>query len=301
MGNPYELTGGKFYVDPDTQAARWAEAERQAGRITRGRWVVEQYIAKVPQFRWVGYGDLEGQLSGYLAGARRNNELAQISLYGIPNRDAGGPSSGGAPNLREYIKWVNQFTSLLASTPSLVIVETDTIIHMSGLTSTQKEERLACLNYAVHALRDSCPNAFIYLDGGDGRWNKAVDIAPWLVKAGIAGARGFSINVANFNTTSSIDAFSTGLNTELGKWGISPKHYIIDTSRNGKGPDEQGTWCNPSGRKIGEHPRAFSTGLRDSVVWVKHPGESDGPCGVAPESESGEFIPALAVNLYDGK
>ena len=300
MGNPYELTGGRFYVDPDTQAANWAAAELAAGRLTRTRWVVDQYITKVPQFRWVGYGDLEGQLSGYLAGARRNNELAQISLYGIPNRDAGGPSSGGAPNLREYIKWVNQFVSVCSGSPVVIILETDTIIHMSGLTSLQKEERLACLNYAVHAIRHGCPNAFLYMDGGDGRWNKAVDVAPWLVKAGIAGARGFSVNVANFNTTPSIDAFASGLNTELGKWGISPKHYIVDTSRNGKGPDEQGTWCNPAGRRLGSTPRA-TVGSCDALVWAKRPGESDGPCGVAPESESGAFIPALAVNLYDGK
>jgi endoglucanase len=301
VGNPYELTGGEFYVDPDTQAAHWAAAELAAGRLTRTRWVVDQYIAKVPQFRWVGYGDLEGQLSGYLAGARRNNELAQISLYGIPNRDAGGPSSGGAPNLREYIKWVNQLVSIVSLSPSVIIVETDTIIHMSGLNSAQKEERLACLNYAVHAIREGCPNSFVYLDGGDGRWNKAADVAPWLVKAGVAGARGFSINVANFNTSSSIDAFSIELNTELGKWGISPKHYIIDTSRNGKGPDEQGTWCNPAGRKLGAQPIALAAGACDAKVWAKHPGESDGPCGAAPGSYSGQFIPQLAVNLYDGK
>lgn len=301
MGNPYELTGGRFYVDPDTLAARWAESERIAGRLTRSRWVVEQHIARVPQFRWVGYGDLEGQLSGYLAGARRTNSLAQISLYGIPNRDAGGPSSGGAPNLREYIKWVNQLASIVSVSSSILILETDTLIHMSALSSIQKEERLACLNYAVHTLNAQCPNSFLYLDGGDGRWNKAVDLAPWLVKAGIAGTRGFSVNVANFNTSTVVDQFATSLIGELGKWGVSPKHYIIDTSRNGKGPDEQGTWCNPAGRKIGEHPRAFSAGQRDCVAWVKHPGETDGPCGVAPESESGDFIPALAVNLYDGK
>lgn len=65
-------------------------------------------------------------------------------------------------------------------------------------------------------------------------------------------------------------------------------HFIIDTSRNGRGPwapsadqsfpDPQ-TWCNPPGRGIGIRPTA-NTGnaLVDAYVWIKVPGESDGQC-----------------------
>lgn len=63
-------------------------------------------------------------------------------------------------------------------------------------------------------------------------------------------------------------------------------HYVVDTSRNGRGPwtptatypDPQ-TWCNPPGRGLGDRPTA-ETGhaLADAYLWIKTPGQSDGQC-----------------------
>jgi endoglucanase len=76
-------------------------------------------------------------------------------------------------------------------------------------------------------------------------------------------------------------------------------HFVVDTSRNGKGPLDtapfaiapydqpssvlgaltSGNWCNPSGAGLGLRPTA-NTGvaLLDAYLWVKTPGESDGSC-----------------------
>lgn len=65
-------------------------------------------------------------------------------------------------------------------------------------------------------------------------------------------------------------------------------HYVLDTSRNGKGAwtppagkyagDPQ-VWCNPPGRGVGLRPTA-NTGvaLADAYLWIKTIGESDGQC-----------------------
>lgn len=65
-------------------------------------------------------------------------------------------------------------------------------------------------------------------------------------------------------------------------------HFVIDTSRNGRGPwtapsgvdwpDPQ-VWCNPPDRGLGARPTT-QTGdaLADAFLWVKIPGESDGQC-----------------------
>lgn len=68
------------------------------------------------------------------------------------------------------------------------------------------------------------------------------------------------------------------------------KTFLIDTSRNGRGPwvptaeqkaawpDPQ-DWCNPPGRGLGERPSTrTATPLADAYVWIKVPGESDGQC-----------------------
>ncbi|GAA1854958.1 glycoside hydrolase family 6 protein [Myceligenerans crystallogenes] len=64
-------------------------------------------------------------------------------------------------------------------------------------------------------------------------------------------------------------------------------HYVLDTSRNGRGPweapagkySDAETWCNPPGRGLGDLP-THETGeeLVDAHLWIKVPGESDGKC-----------------------
>ncbi|CAM5427617.1 Glucanase OS=Streptomyces glaucescens OX=1907 GN=SGLAU_12910 PE=3 SV=1 [Streptomyces glaucescens] len=66
------------------------------------------------------------------------------------------------------------------------------------------------------------------------------------------------------------------------------RHFVIDTSRNGRGAWTPGPgkysgypeiWCNAPGRRLGPRPTA-DTGvpLVDAYLWVKIPGESDGSC-----------------------
>jgi endoglucanase len=65
-------------------------------------------------------------------------------------------------------------------------------------------------------------------------------------------------------------------------------HFVLDTSRNGRGAwapkpgtsykDAQ-TWCNPPDRGLGVRPTTRTGNpLVDAYLWIKVPGESDGPC-----------------------
>jgi endoglucanase len=80
---------------------------------------------------------------------------------------------------------------------------------------------------------------------------------------------------------------------------VATTHFVIDTSRNGDGPNSMqqyanapynqpssvistlasGNWCNPPDSGLGLKPTA-STGvpLLDAYLWVKTPGQSDGQC-----------------------
>jgi len=83
---------------------------------------------------------------------------------------------------------------------------------------------------------------------------------------------------------------------------VAKTHFVIDTSRNGNGPDSMrqyatvpygqpadvvsalaaGNWCNPPDAGLGLPPTA-RTGvpLLDAYLWVKTPGQSDGQCDAA--------------------
>lgn len=76
----------------------------------------------------------------------------------------------------------------------------------------------------------------------------------------------------------------------LAKAGAEPKaHFVVDTSRNGRGPwavragrfpDPQ-TWCNPPGRGLGARPQGHPSKAYpqlDAYLWIKTPGQSDGRC-----------------------
>jgi endoglucanase len=67
-------------------------------------------------------------------------------------------------------------------------------------------------------------------------------------------------------------------------------HFVVDTSRNGRGPwagtsrhpaskESTQAWCNPPDRGAGQSPTT-QTGvpLADAYLWIKIPGESDGEC-----------------------
>jgi endoglucanase len=83
---------------------------------------------------------------------------------------------------------------------------------------------------------------------------------------------------------------------------VATTHFVIDTSRNGDGPNNMqayanapydqpatvlstlasGNWCNPPNSGLGLRPTA-DTGvpLLDAYLWVKTPGQSDGQCDSA--------------------
>jgi len=87
-----------------------------------------------------------------------------------------------------------------------------------------------------------------------------------------------------------------------GRGATALPHFVIDTSRNGRGPLvierygkppynqpsavlaglSTGVWCNPPGLGVGARPTT-DTGvpLVDAYVWIKTVGESDGSCDIA--------------------
>ena len=86
-------------------------------------------------------------------------------------------------------------------------------------------------------------------------------------------------------------------------------HFVIDTSRNGRGSwtpkpgttykDPQ-TWCNPPDRGLGVRPTTRTGNpLVDAYLWIKVPGESDGQCdrgmGGGTDPERGSADPAAGA------
>jgi endoglucanase len=279
--------GRSLFVDPDSSPARQAQKWRDnrpsdAAMMDR--------IAAQPQADWFGdWNDhirrtVDARVSQIVdAGA-----LPVLVAYNIPLRDCGGYSSGGARSPRAYRKWIRRLARGLERRPAAVVLEPDALAGIDCLKRKRKRTRLRLLGQAVRVLERR--GASVYVDAGHSAWQPADEIAKRLRRAGVRRARGFALNVSNFQRTEAEVEYGRAISTALGG-----KGFVIDVSRNGLGPTPDLEWCNPPGRALGGPPSTATAPPLDALLWIKPPGESDGECNGGPRA--GGWWPEYALGL----
>jgi endoglucanase len=286
-----DKTENRLYLEPDSEARRQIEEWRH---LRPKDAAVLEKIANQPQAIWLIDNDSLNVLRAAVPDIRMSRSLPVIVLYNIPHRDLGSHSKGGAATAGAYRKWIDEVEYILSDIPAIIIVEPDALADLGNDRRVDDSERIQLLKYAIEAL-GHVPSHDIYLDAGNPEWNSADEMAKRLIEADVSMARGFALNVSNFVTTDDNIAYGR----EISKF-IGDKHFVIDTSRNGRGPKRtaQGDidWCNPEGRGLGTQP-TLNTGhpLVDAFLWVKKPGESDGTCKNGPKA--GEWWGEYALGL----
>ncbi len=272
------LSGAKLFVDPYSNAAREAADLRDSNPA---RAALFQKIATQPQADWVGdwipASNLAPAVGARVKYISSTGAVPVFVAYAIPFRDCGSYSGSGTGTAKGYRAWVRELAKGVAGHRTAIVLEPDALAQLPCLTPNEQETRLALLADAVKTLTAS--GATVYIDAGHSSWVPPETMAKRLRAAGVAHARGFSLNVSNFRRTADEAAYGRVLSDQLGG-----KAFVIDTSRNGLGSyDGTANWCNPPGRALGEPP-GTSTGVTpiDAFLWVKRPGESDGTCREGP-------------------
>lgn len=216
--------------------------------------------------------------------------LPTFVLYAIPNRDLGHHSAGGLAGDEEYFQFVRRIAAGIGNKSPVVIVEPDALPHSTLLDAKEQKHRISLVKKAVTILANNC-DAIVYIDIGHSNWLSPSDSFDLLMQAGVDRARGFSVNVSNYQTTQ--DSLIWG--SQIASGFENEKYFIVDTSRNGQGPLDD-CWCNPAGRGLGETPtNQTPSRFCDAFMWIKVPGESDGKCNGGPIA--GKFWPEQAVEL----
>jgi endoglucanase len=218
--------------------------------------------------------------------------------YNITDRDiCAGQSSGGAASDAAYENWINLFAVGIADRPAVVILEPDALADESCMNAAEISDRDGLLNYAITQFNQQAPETWVYLDAGNPGWLSASTMASYLNSAGLAQAHGFSLDVSSFYTVAQNVAYGNAINADLSAWYGYTKPFVIDTSRDGNGSNDN-QWCNPSGMKLG--PTDQVGGGAEALLWIKDPGESDGDCGTGDGTVAGQFNPQLAYDLVYG-
>jgi len=269
--------GSRLYVDPTSDAQRAYEALTARGDTATAALIGR--IASQPTAVWLGdwYTPtlLRSVIQRHLQAAAAQGATPVFVTYAIPNRDCGGYSAGGL-SADQYLEWNRQVAEALAGSRAVVLIEPDSLAMLSSTKCAGvAASRLPLLTAAVGILAGAGMST--YLDGGNARWLTPDAQAAYLKAAGIAGARGFFTNVSNFDATQAERDYAGKVSSRVG-W----KHFVIDVSRNGNG--WTGSWCNPPGAALGQNPQIVesNTAKLDALLWVKHPGASDGLCNGGP-------------------
>ncbi|MFD8660591.1 glycoside hydrolase family 6 protein [Streptomyces globisporus] len=290
---PAPAPRNRLFRHPHSQVLDWVRANPDDPR----RPVIESRIAAQPAAVWFAAhnpGEIAGQVRAVTRGAAAAGRTPVLVPYAIPDRDCGGASQGGAPDLAAYDAWIREFARGLGAGAAIVILEPDAIALSDCLTAPERAARFASLARAGRTLRTADPRARVYFDGGHSGWHTPAKQAAALRAAGAAtNGDGIFTNVANFHRTADETAYARRVLTALG--GPARLGAVIDTSRNGNGAPAAGEWCDPAGRALGRTPTTRTGEARiDAYLWVKLPGESDG-CSAAPGSFTPEYAYALAT------
>ena len=189
-----------------------------------------------PRAVWFASGspdDVEAAVRKTMSEAKHEHRVPILVAYNLPFRDCAQYSAGGATDSAAYQAWIDGFAAGIGSDSADVMLEPDglgLIPYNATLDGTSEwckptlsdgqgntlpapgadpETRYAQLNYAVTSIKNRAPHARTYLDGTHSAWLSAGEAAYRLVKAGIGQARGFFLNVSNFQPTPQLVEYGT--------------------------------------------------------------------------------------------
>jgi len=281
-----------LFVDSKMPAANQDRVyQKRIGTYAQALWIIPEAYPT---------SQVRGVVRDYTKRALSARKTPMLVVYGIPGRDCGSHSSGGALQTAEqYRAWIRQVTAGVRDQTAIVVVEPDALPLFSSSVAacpTKPDGWQRMLRFASRKLGRT--DAWVYLDAGHSNWTPYDDRPRFLQQSGIQYVRGLSTNVSNFRPTGDEKAYASTLLRGLRKLGVKGKRYIIDTSRNGAagGPQDDQV-LNPPWARVGEPPRLLFDGAFDGRLWIKHPGESDGEVNGGPRS--GAWCDFLADRLLE--
>jgi endoglucanase len=228
-------TGTAFYAPgPNPSAQQQIAKLTSAGQRADAALVAA--LAATPHAVWITGGTPNDARVAALKTVNRaagKDEVPVLVLYDIPFRDCAQYSAGGATDTASYEAWVNGVAAGIGGKKAVVLLEPDSLgiipfyTQFMGwgdpgtaewcqprdaggnpLAGADPAHRFAQLTYAVKALK-ALPNASVYLDGTHSGWLGAGDAADRLIKADVADADGFFLNVSNYELTSHLVKYGT--------------------------------------------------------------------------------------------
>lgn len=325
--NPLHGSDVRFSFSQEPEAQRQAEIWAAEGKEDDA--ALMRALAQVPHSIWLEGQATDGSTTAAAMRLAADHDAVPVFVTNnIPRSDC---SERGAPNEQAYRAWIDQIAAGIGDGRAVIILEPNSLTRLPGTRNCtaggpdEAAQRYRELTYAADRF-GALPNTAVYLDAGVHGWPDLDEIVTRLVNAGVQRADGFYLNVSDFQPTNRLLSYGGTLSrclylriargddtcgeAEAAAVPIDAPliHFVIDTSRNGKGvwnPPE-GKYadpeiaCNPPGRGVGARPTT-DTGdeLADAFLWLRFPGRSSGQCtrgeGGAVDPVYGRVAPPAGV------
>jgi endoglucanase len=292
---PNPLLGQRFFLDRMEPAyMQWVRWKR-AGETTRANQIWK--LAREPRFRWFGKFTaprMEKKIRGYLDRVRCD-QPGTVPLMVVMRHQGKGCSgtyrAGGVAEDRRTMRWYDDFADSVGNHRVVIAFEPDSLGTVDCLARDRRKARLDVLRYGVDRL-SQLPNATIYLEAGASDWEPATRTAKQLRYIGVSKVRGFMLNVTHHDWTRANILHGLQISRMVGG-----KHFIINTSYNGRGPLHYrkwinrakhrwrtiNVWCHPGLRGLGPAPTtATANPTVDAYMYINRPGYSAGSCNGGP-------------------
>lgn len=188
-----------------------------------------------------------------------------------------------------YASWVKGLAYGIGNFRSVLFLEPGAISSAQCMSAAAAAVRAGEIAGAVKALERD-PHVVVYVDGGGAGIESAAPVARFLRRAGVARAQGFFLNAFRYDWTTRELSFGQQLSSRLGG-----RHFVIDTSQNGRGPGRAGARCQQRGRGLGVISTQTGYAKADGLLWITDPGFSNGTCKSAPPA--GTLWPAYLISL----
>nr|WP_233620655.1 glycoside hydrolase family 6 protein [Amycolatopsis sp. WAC 01416] len=280
-GPPALLTGAVgFYVDPAGPAARWVAANPSNQSVDR----IRRQIAERPAARRISSGSaaVRAEVHAYVADAARLNRQPVLVLDPLTALDC---SEAG------YAEWFTEVTEGIEAHRALVVLK--------DKECEAESPRTTMMTVGVRNLRAAAPGAMVFLDATQlARKQDPPGVARTLATWSVKETAGVAINVGEHTPQAVADRYGIELRQTLAvTTGRRDLYVVADSSRGGVASADG---CNPSDARIGSYEVLSDNPETTQHLWLTTPGISDGPCGSAPASKPGQFVPELATGLLAG-
>ncbi|MGW4797994.1 glycoside hydrolase family 6 protein, partial [Nonomuraea sp. NPDC004297] len=298
-GNPLRSADPvTFYSPQEPGAARQAElwkADRPRDAELMRR------LARVPHAVRLNQPEVRSKVAATITAAEQAGGVPVFLISYLPGGECTPTSRSALPG---YQEWIAGIAHQIGPARAVVVLEPSSLVRVPGTANCDRpgtpEQRYQDLRQAVRSLKAN-PATAVYLDGSQDFWPGAEIMAARLVGAGIDRADGFFVNTGGYQATAAAVEYGKALSACVGIMlktggttcpkdaGVDPAampHFVVDTSRNGRGSwspakhyEDPQTWCNPPGRGVGDRP-STRTGeeLVDAYLWISRAGTSNGRC-----------------------